>query len=340
MEYKNAPVLNETQINEMVKEYRKQYDKASKAVTDLRGVLRGHLGAGSSISDNEINKELRGLLLAYGRTKPQMQELKRIRNELASWIAYMPRERDDSKLHYIGVFQAIRDAEGNKTGEKTLYLNYYNIGGVGGQEIRAEIQRAADAAGWKDYEVRAERNTKDPDSTFFKVSDMNTQRVIDNAINAIKTKGKIDEVAGDEIRKIMLDAISDEMNQRGFGKHRLHRQVALDDEGKIRTVLGYKETGLKDVLKNYITGYAGMETKQLAAIAYTNLLGQMGTEQKGVRDYVYTYANENLRNQERIDKVGGVMRSVAFAWYLGIRTVDAELCNRYPYSRPVYPEYS
>jgi hypothetical protein len=332
MEATNAPVLNETQINEMVKEYRKQYNKASKAVTDLRGVLREHLGAGTNITDNEINRELRGLLQAYGRTKPQMQELKRIRNELASWIAFMPRERDDSKLHYIGVFQAIRDAEGKKTGEeRTLYLNYYNIGGIGGKEIKAEIEKAAEAAGWKDYEVRADRNVKELDSTFFKVSDMNTQRVIDNALNSVKAKGKIDEVSGDDIRKIMIEAISDEMNQRGFGKHRLHRQVALDDEGKTRTILGYKETGIKDVLKNYITGYAGMETKQLAAIAYTNLLGEMGKEQKGVRDYVYTYANENLRNQERIDKVGGVMRSVAFAWYLGgnLKSVFVQLTQNY-----------
>jgi len=337
MEAKNAPVLNETQISEMVKEYRKQYNKVSKEITDLRGILREHLGAGQSITDNEINRELRALIQAYGRTKPQMQELKRIRNELANWIAYMPRERDDSKLHYIGVFQAIRDEEGNKIGEKTLYLNYYNIGGIGGKEIRTEIQKAAETEGWKDFEVRAERNVKEPDSTFFKVSDMNTQRVIDNALNAVKTKGKIDEVAGDEIRRIMLEAISDEMNQRGFGKHRLHRQVAFDDEGKIRTVLGYKETGLKDVLKNYITGYAGMETKQLAAIAYTDLLGQMGTEQKGVRDYVYTYANENLRNQEHIDKVSGTMRAMAFAWYLGgnLKSVFVQLTQNYVTGIPI-----
>lgn len=323
--------LNETQINAMVQEYTRQYNKSRDSVNGLRNVLREHILIGANMTDEEVNKQVRGLIQAYGKTRPYMAEVKRIRNELGQWIAYFPRERDDSKLHYIRVYKNIRDDDGTIIDRELKYINYYNLGALGGESLRKEIEKTIATEGWKDVFVEQGRNIKDADSTFFKVSDMNTQRIIDNAIAAAYNKGKLTEKEGEDTRQMLLQAISDEMNQRGFGKHRLSRQVAYDDDNKIRTILGYKETDLKNVLKNYITGYAGMETKQLAAIKYTDLFGKIDTTKKGIRDYVHTYSQEQLRNQERIDKISGTMRAIAFAWYLGgnFKSVFVQLTQNY-----------
>ena len=71
---KNAPEINNTQIGAMVSEYRKQYKKAKDAVNQLRDDFSIVLGMGQGMSEAEINKELRGLMQAYAKTKPHKKQ--------------------------------------------------------------------------------------------------------------------------------------------------------------------------------------------------------------------------------------------------------------------------
>lgn len=334
---KTASELNDTQIKAMVGEYKRQYKKAKEAIQSLRDDMSIVLGMGQGMTEPEINKELRGLIQAYAKTKPHMQELRNIRNQLKEWVAYFPRERDDTKLHYIAVKQPIKNEDGEVVEERTLYLNYFNIGAIGGEKLKKEAEKIIKDQGLTDAYVDIGRNVKEADATFFRVSDMNTQRIINNAIEQAYHEGKFGEKQGDKIKRILLHAISDQLNTRGFGRHKLGRTIAFDEDGKLITILGYKETDLQDVMKNYITGYAGMETKQSAAMQFTELLADVAKEQPGIRNYIYEYAQEQLRNQERIDKWNGTLRGAAFVWYLGgnFKSAFVQLTQNYITGIPI-----
>lgn len=338
----NAPEMNQEQINKLVKDYVKKYEETKRALEGVRELLLNHLAAAEEMTPeayklqlNEgdpaskkweyiINQDLRELIGAYGKSRPWMRELSNMRNKLNEWIAYFPRERDDSKMNFIHVYRDVKDEDGNivlddkgKPMKETLYLNYYDIGAIGGIKVRKEVENYIKEKGWTDAKVEEGRNIKQPYSTYFKVSDMNIQRVIDNAINSMKLNQNIDENVARQLRHSLLQSVSDELNQRGFGKHKLRRNMSFDEDGKIRTILGYRETGLKNVAMNYITGYAGLETKQEAAMKFTELLSRIPKELPGIREYVHDYAHGVLRNQERIDRVNGFVRSLAFVYYLG-----------------------
>jgi hypothetical protein len=305
------PELNKEQIARLISSYRKQYNKTKNQINELRDAFREIFGMGEGITDQEVNEELRGLIHAYGKTKPQMAELKRIRNELNKWLAYFPRMRDDTKLHYVAVKQNVRDEDGKVVGSKTLYLNYFNIGAIGGKKLKAEVERLTKELGWTDLqEIEIDRTTKESESTFFRVSEMNTQRIIDKALEAAYHKGERSEKDATSSRSILLHNIADVLNERAFGRHRLHR--ALD------TVLGYKEEDLQNVLLEYIRGYAGMETKQIASMNYTDLIRDMGTDNPKVKDYIYKYSENSLRNQEKLDRIIGTAKGIAFGYYLGL----------------------
>lgn len=336
---KTASELNDTQIKAMVGEYKRQYKKAKEAIQSLRDDMSIVLGMGQGMTEPEINKELRGLIQAYAKTKPHMQELRNIRNQLKEWVAYFPRERDDTKLHYIAVKQPIKNEDGEvvEDEERTLYLNYFNIGAISGEKLKKEAEKIIKDQGLTDAYVDIGRNVKEADATFFRVSDMNTQRIINNAIEQAYHEGKFGEKQGDKIKRILLHAISEQLNTRGFGRHKLGRTIAFDEDGKLITILGYKETDLQDVMKNYITGYAGMETKQSAAMQFTELLADVAKEQPGIRNYIYEYAQEQLRNQERIDKWNGTLRGAAFVWYLGgnFKSAFVQLTQNYITGIPI-----
>lgn len=353
--------INDAIINKMVKAYTRKFNQLKDKISEIRTFLKHHLAAVTvaervkngenlteeqverainkemeKMSDAEVNVELRELMTAYGRVMPKARDLSRQRSRLGEVIGYFPRERDDTKNHYAKIEKISYDEDGNEVKEM-VYLNFFNIVGVGGEKIKKEMNKIIEDRGWKLYDpgveydpddtvvqITIDRNLKEYPASFFKVSDMNLQRIVDTAIDMLK-RNVVDNRTGDKIRMQMLKLVSDIVSERGFAKHNIERKH-FSDKGALEAILGYKETGLQKVLMNYITGYAGYETKQDASLKFTELLSEvarsdinMGIKGKpGVRNYLQNYASDLLRNETRVDKISGYARSLAFAYYLGI----------------------
>ena len=80
------------------------------------------------------------------------------------------------------------------------------------------------------------------------------------AIDKLKTQGTVDIDTAGQIRLNVLETLADELKARGAGRYSISRADNI--------IEGYQKTNLKEVLKDYIDGWAGMMTKQDAALEF------------------------------------------------------------------------
>jgi hypothetical protein len=93
----------------------------------------------------------------------------------------------------------------------------------------------------------------------------------------------------------------------GWAKHSLGRTGTL----------GYETQNLADVLKNYVTGYAGIATKRDAAVLFNEAIQNIDPKQKNLMKYSMNLMKQMLHNQDKIDTVTNWVTSAIFAKALG-----------------------
>ena len=128
------------------------------------------------------------------------------------------------------------------------------------------------------------------------------QRLVDNAIEKLKTQGEVDPGTANLIRLNVLETLADDLKARGAGR------FAIKRAGNI--IEGYQKTNLKEVLKDYIDGWSGMMTKQDAALEFLEELKEIPRNKPQLMAYASKYAQDMLRNQEPMDRISAKMRSI------------------------------
>jgi len=162
---------------------------------------------------------------------------------------------------------------------------------------------------YKDFEIVIEPNRQEGESTFMGASAVNMQRLVDNAIEKLKTEWEVDPGTANLIRLNVLETLADDLKARGAGRFAIKRAGSI--------IEGYQKTNLKEVLKDYIDGWSGMMTKQDAALEFLEELKEIPRNKPQLMAYASKYAQDMLRNQEPMDRISAKMRSLAFIYFLG-----------------------
>jgi hypothetical protein len=290
---------------ELAKTFDSAFKKLTKQVDDLKDVIRA-LNPEAEMTEEQLNASVRELVSAYSSVAAGMNELKKMRSDIGKQVGYFPEDHGEGQ-YYIRIAEPRKEGVtvGEDTRPRTLYFR--KVKNTYAAKKLYDKLNASDE--YKDMRITYGRINKENESTFTNISDINTQRIIDNAISQLKMNTEMGEGMANDIRKSLLTTISDELKARGFGKHSIKR--------KANPILGYEENGLKRVLSDYITGYTGIEAKQDAAIDFFEILKEIPKSKTQLFAYMSQYTQNMLRNQESIDRLIGKMKAIAFGYFLG-----------------------
>ena len=136
----------------------------------------------------------------------------------------------------------------------------------------------------------------------------------------------------EEVKKILLTGLSDILKARGFGSHGIERQ----------NIPGFDKDDVIGTLYSYKSGLNGWLTKMEAASDFAAALGKIDAKKNPrLWEYASQYIKDVLRNSDKIDRMAGNIKTVAFAWYLGanIKTVSVNVTQNLIIGVPRLEQY-
>lgn len=136
----------------------------------------------------------------------------------------------------------------------------------------------------------------------------------------------------EEVKKILLTGLSDILKARGFGSHGIERQ----------NIPGFDKDDVIGTLYSYKSGLNGWLTKMEAASDFAAALGKIDAKKNPrLWEYASQYIKDVLRNSDKIDRMAGNIKTVAFAWYLGanIKTVSVNVAQNLIIGVPRLEQY-
>ena len=80
---------------------------------------------------------------------------------------------------------------------------------------------------YKDFEIVIEPNRQEGESTFMGASAVNMQRLVDNAIEKLKTEWEVDPGTANLIRLNVLETLADDLKARGAGRFAIKRAGSI-----------------------------------------------------------------------------------------------------------------
>ena len=294
-----------------------RYDKLSGKVQTELTKFKSYLGKVTGITDEKQLSDLtRDVFAAYVQTRPYLKQIKTLRNQMNEWVGYAPRTREQGKFK-IRLVETIFNDEGTPTGERAIHSIMFNNIREYQKHYVDIMSKYADKDGKlpPNQSVTAEKVTVSPEMAFQGVNDVNTQKIIDDAISKMKLRETYYDDKGnpidiyDQLKEASYQAIANQFMTRGAAKAQIHRNQEYG------TIKGYDEENLDRVLIGYLSSMTGLMTKQLAAADFIDLL--KGETDKSMFEGLSKYNREMLRNDSQGDKVSGMVRSFAFVWYLG-----------------------
>lgn len=111
-----------------------------------------------------------------------------------------------------------------------------------------------------------------------------------------------------EINELLTSGVADVLKARGWGAHGIQR----------KGVPGFEREDITRVLYDYKSGLNGWLTKMEAAKDFSEALSGIDARRTpNLWKYTAQYVKDMLRNSDRVDRITGNIKSVAFAWYLG-----------------------
>lgn len=212
-------------------------------------------------------------------------EIMKIRQNLGNTDGYFPRVR-------YGKFFIKAEKEG-----ATPVRAHYNNGFQG-----AKLKKELEQSGYKIIEEG--KNTKLPEEVYFQVSPEAISAVFEHASR------DMDELTRSELRK----GIADSFKERGWLGHGISRQEFWK---------GFETENLKQVLFDYLNGYAGFTTKMDAARKFSKELMGLSFPKEGAPlpknqyEWATKYVRDVMANSDNYDKISQGLRSVMFYKYLG-----------------------
>ena len=123
---------------------------------------------------------------------------------------------------------------------------------------------------------------------------------VDNAVD--------DKAVAADLKKGITMAASDEFKSRGWLSHSIGR----------KNVPGFERENVERVLFDYFAGHHGFLEKVDAARDMASALKKIDPKTRpNEHAYVVQYVKDMLRNSDKIDRVVGNIKALAFVWYLG-----------------------
>jgi uncharacterized protein YaaR (DUF327 family) len=295
-------VLTEKDKQKLLADYESAYEKAQIPIGEIREII--HNALGGDIDRANLDEITKGLVWTYIRTERPTNTLKELRAEFGKAKGYFPRDHGRGKYE-IFVTQDTFDERGQP--QKRVIWNRF-FGQFEGTKIYKQMKHDPEfnKAG---MEIGIRLHKEEPDSSFWGASLANLQRLTDNSIEELKQKGTISPELAEDIKYQILYELADQFKARGAARHFIHRAHYL--------IKGYKTTGLNEVINNYISGWAGMITKQDAAGEFLESMKGIPKDKPKLKNYAFKYTENMLRNDENTDHVLGKMRGLIFTYFLG-----------------------
>lgn len=149
-----------------------------------------------------------------------------------------------------------------------------------------------------------DENTKLPDEAFGRVLDPEAmEQVIKAALDKVFDKEQAKKIA-----EVLHESVADVMKSAGWGSHAIGR----------KNIPGFEKDDLFRVLYDYKSGLTGWLAKMEASRDFAEALGKIDAKTHP-QEWSYTsqYVKDMLRNSDHVDRTVGMIKSAAFAWYLG-----------------------
>jgi hypothetical protein len=324
--YKNEPwfnLLNEVAYGGVNQKYLIGFIRSAgkpKLRTKYEELLKAWIKSEiPGIDDTIVNEYFNNIISAYSFMAHGLSQIRKIRNSLGRWIAYFPHVREGK--YYVEAFVEDMDENGKTKKRKVWNEQFASL-----VESKQVYDRLVKEYGADNVDMN--KVTKPADATFYGVRDENMLRLLGNAIERMKAKDDLKENELNVIKQEILNNLVNELKARGFGRFGIKR--------KSPNIMGYKETGLQGVLKDYVTGFTGMVTKQEAAHEFLDLLKDVPKKSDALYEDLSTYMRDMLRNYDKGDKISAVARSFMFTYYLAgsIRPIVLQLTQNFVTGMP------
>lgn len=314
------------------------YGKIADALTEQISSLEDALSTLTGETDpKKLTEMTKAIFSAYLYTRPQLKKIKTLRNTYKKQVAFFPRVRDKGE-HKLRLMQQIKNKEGQVIKERQIFMKMFNTEAEGAKVYKEIMDRyGKDGVLPDDMYVHAEQATKTPEFAFQGVNDINMQRVLDDAIDGLKLRDVYYNDKGEKVdiherlRNMGYMALAKQFQSRGFGQHMTHRQWNV--------IKGYKENNLQLVLFNYMTGMAGIMTKQVAAAEFLEHMKDV--KDPKLFESLTKYGRDQLRNETDWDRTSNKIRSMMFTWYLGgiLRPAIIQLTQNFVTGIPQHAKY-
>jgi hypothetical protein len=225
-----------------------------------------------------------------------------------SWRGfYAPRLREQGNW-------VVQAAKGDKGGEGQLREHYKTL--FTAQKRVFELQREG-------FDVREPyEDLGVPEELYQKLRVLSAQQLLDKALE--KGGDILDPQLATKFKEDLIKLSSDLIRARGFRSHMIKRR-------KDSLVSGYIRDPLERIVRytsNLSAGVAKNETAELMMAAMQNFQKEQG---KDIEPRVYAaaqrYIEEQMRNNDNVDRAIGMLKSVASLKYLGMPNVRAPFIN-------------
>jgi hypothetical protein len=246
-----------------------------------------------------------------------MKKISEMRKNIGRVVAYFPRvrERGEKKLRLIEDKVKKKEDGMEEVVEQEHWMNTYTSEREYVKAVKSVLDNPKYSENGKLKPglrfAKPESAVNTPEFVYSGVTDINLMKVFSDALERAKNgeKGGILEEDWDALKKPLIDSMTEVLQSRGWGSRQIRRQA--------ETVKGYKETGLQNVLRDYISGFSGMVSKQTAAKDYLEFMADKGGIDPKLYDDLAQYGKDNLRNEDSRDKLIGHAKTAAYLYYLG-----------------------
>jgi len=318
-----TPDIEKKQIGEI---YTVLADKLTKEVARLRD----HLGAILGLEGEELTKATKDVLAAYVRTKPELKRIRDLRNAYGKQVAFFPRVREQG-AQTLYLVEHILDDDGNPIKDRKIHSEMF----TGEAEHKALYKKylakyAKNGKLPENWEILRKTVVRTPELAFQGINDINMQKVLDDAIDNMKIK---DGSWAEKLRTAGYRAIAGQFQSRGWGSHLKHRQWSV--------IKGYEEDDLPRILTNYLSGMAGIMTKQTAAADFLEMMKDVPKDQPEMFEGLSKYGKDQLRNSVPLDKFSQKARSFMFTYFLSgiLRPAFVQTTQNFVTGIPEFAKY-
>ncbi|WP_165178211.1 PLxRFG domain-containing protein, partial [Desulfovibrio sp. ZJ369] len=191
-----------------------------------------------------------------------------------------------------------------KVGNEVVFRQHFDAFGEKAAMAKARKIVAEQRENYPDAEWTDGKNDRLPDEVLGAPIDSEAMEQIIRAATA-----KIDDrKRAGEIADLLTESVADVLKTRGWGAHGIQR----------KGIPGFETEDIAKVLYDYKAGLNGWLTKMEAARDFSAALSQIDARQTpNLWKYTAQYVKDMLRNSDRVDRLTGNIKAVAFAWYLG-----------------------